>query len=109
MALRKGAAAKHSIGVSAVVDATTLLVKDQCAEITKAMVAAVIKAEITEANVLIKMGAVTTETGTHGLDAITEVITIIGETAGLTNDVKSLVGITRALRKQLAGAAEGKI
>ena len=108
-ALHKGSQAKHSIGLSAVIDTVTLLVKDQSAEVTKAMVAAVIKAELTEDNVQAKMGGVTTETGTHGFDAIAEVITIIGETAGLPNDVKGLVGITRALRKQLAGAAGDKI
>ena len=88
---------------------TTLLVKGQCPEITRDMVTAVIKAALTEDNVLAKMGGVTTETGAHGPDAIAEVITITGETAGLPNDVKGLAGITRALRKELAGADEDKI
>jgi hypothetical protein len=82
---------------------------DLSVEITKSMVAAVTKAELTSANVLAKMGAVTTETGTHQFDAIVDAIILIGKAAGLGGDVKGLDGITRALKKELPGVAAEKI
>jgi len=109
MALHKASGAKRSRGLEAVIDATALLMSEQCVEITKPMVAAVIKAELTSANALAKMGALTTEVGTHQFDAIADAIMLIGAAAGLGDDVKGLDGVTRALKKELPGVAADKI